>query len=146
MLFRSGFCGSAIQLALLKSPPKLAADTAILLVHAINPHGFAWIRRVTEDNVDLNRNFVDFSKPLPENPGYDELADALLPNTWTDASLGAARDALEAYRAKHGERAFVTGTGGGQYKHPRGLFFGGTRPTWSRETVGRVCQIGRAHV
>jgi hypothetical protein len=143
-----GFCGSAIQLGLLESPPPLPDDTAILLVHAINPHGFAWIRRVTEDNVDLNRNFVDFSKPLPENPGYDELADALLPNTWTDASLGAARDALEAYRAKHGERAFVTGTGGGQYKHPRGLFFGGTKPTWSRETVARVCRdhlAGVAH-
>lgn len=138
-----GFCGSAIQLGLLRSPPRLAADTALLLVHAINPHGFAWIRRVTEDNVDLNRNFVDFAQPLPENPGYDELADALLPRRWDAASLAAAQATLEAYRSKHGERAFVTASGGGQYRHPRGLFFGGTGPTWSRETVARIC---REHV
>jgi hypothetical protein len=143
-----GFCGSAIQLGLLRSPPALPADTAMLLVHALNPHGFAWVRRVTEDNVDLNRNFLDFSKPLPENPGYDEMADALLPKHWDEASLAAAKSVLDAYRAKHGERAFVTGSGGGQYKHPKGLFYGGTRPTWSNRTVERICKehlAGAAH-
>jgi len=30
---------------------------------AVNPHGFAWLRRVNEDNVDLNRNFIDFPQP-----------------------------------------------------------------------------------
>jgi hypothetical protein len=134
-----GFCGSAIQLGLLRSPPALPEDTAILLVHALNPHGFAWVRRVTEDNVDLNRHFVDFSKPLPENPGYDELAHALLPKRWDQEALAMAGRTLEAYRAKHGERAFVVGTGGGQYRHPNGLFFGGTKPGWSRETVGKIC-------
>ncbi|MBM3549143.1 MAG: DUF2817 domain-containing protein [Alphaproteobacteria bacterium] len=135
-----GFCGSAIQLSLLHEPPALPSVTAILLVHALNPHGYAWVRRVTEDNVDLNRNFLDFSKPLPENPGYDELKDALLPKQWNEASLAAARETLEAYRAKHGERAFVTGTGGGQYKHARGMFYGGTQPTWSNLTVEKICK------
>ena len=143
-----GFCGSAIQLGLLGAPPRLPDDTALLLVHAINPHGFAWIRRVTEDNVDLNRNFVDFAKPLPENPGYDELADALLPKLWDAESLALAGRTLEAYRAKHGERAFVTGSGGGQYRHPHGLVYGGDRPTWSRATVAKICRehlAGVAH-
>ncbi|MEJ0064575.1 MAG: DUF2817 domain-containing protein [Caulobacteraceae bacterium] len=46
------------------------------MIHAINPYGFAWLRRVTEENIDLNRNWIDFSQPPPANPGYDELADA----------------------------------------------------------------------
>ncbi|MBM3532709.1 MAG: DUF2817 domain-containing protein [Alphaproteobacteria bacterium] len=135
-----GFCGSAIQLDLLRARPTMPHDTAILLVHALNPHGFAWVRRVTEDNVDLNRNFLDFSKPLPENPGYDEMADALLPKRWDEASLAAAKSVLDGYRAKHGERAFVTGSGGGQYKHPKGLFYGGTQPTWSNRAVEKICK------
>ena len=51
------------------------------MVHAINPHGFAWSRRVTEDNVDLNRNFVDHAQPYPSNPGYEELRAAICPAT-----------------------------------------------------------------
>ncbi len=46
-------------------------DLAVVLIHAINPYGFAWIRRVNEDNVDLNRNCIDFGAAIPENPGYD---------------------------------------------------------------------------
>src|SRR5579885_1502749 len=74
-----GFCGSGAQLDWLLGPgtAPLPPDTAMLFVHAINPHGFAWLRRVTEEGCDLNRNFIDFAKPLPANPGYDELADAL---------------------------------------------------------------------
>jgi predicted deacylase len=49
----------------------------MVLIHAINPHGFAWLRRVTEDNVDLNRNFRDFSKPLPVNEAYEALQGAI---------------------------------------------------------------------
>ncbi len=41
-------------------------NTGALLIHALNPYGFAWTRRVTEDNVDLNRNFVDHDKGYPE--------------------------------------------------------------------------------
>ena len=48
----------------------LPADTGALLVHAINPYGFAWTRRVNEDNADLNRNFRDFAMPAPVSPAY----------------------------------------------------------------------------
>ena len=41
-----GFCGSAIETGWLQSGifTQLPADTAVLLVHAINPYGFAWVR------------------------------------------------------------------------------------------------------
>ena len=67
-----GHCGSGAQIAWLATggPAKLPKDTGALLVHAINPYGFAWTRRVNEDNVDLNRNFVDHDKAYPKNDGY----------------------------------------------------------------------------
>src|SRR5215510_13293421 len=54
-----GFAGSAIHLQFLNALPTLAPDTAILLVHILNPFGMAWLRRVNENNVDLNRNFIE---------------------------------------------------------------------------------------
>ena len=65
------FCGSGLQVGLLKSglAAEMPRGTAILLIHAINPSGFAWVRRVNENNVDLNRNFVDHARPHPLNAG-----------------------------------------------------------------------------
>ena len=133
-----GFCGSGSQVDFLDRRPALPEDVAVLAIHALNPHGFAWLRRVTEEGVDLNRNHVDFAKPLPRNPGYAELADAIVPAAWTDAALAAARERMEAYGRAHGLDALRIAESGGQYTHPDGLFFGGHRPTWSRLTMERI--------
>jgi hypothetical protein len=109
-----------------------------MAVHAINPHGFAWLRRVTEDNVDLNRNFVDFAAPLPENPGYDALAEALCPPTWDDTTIAATRDVLAAYADKHGIAGLQAAIANGQYKHHDGIFYGGRKPTWSHHTLKQI--------
>ncbi len=56
-----GFLGSAIQIAwleALQANPIAFDKTAVVLVHALNPYGFSWQRRVNESNVDLNRNFI----------------------------------------------------------------------------------------
>src|SRR5215469_7640129 len=81
-----GFCGSGAQVDWLRrgEAASLPSGLAVLMIHAINPYGFAWLRRVTQENVDLNRNWVDFAGPLPENPGYDALADAAVPAEWTE--------------------------------------------------------------
>ncbi len=72
-----GYCGSGFQVDWLASvgAAGLPKDTAAVFVHAINPYGFAWTRRVTEEGNDLNRNYVDHSKPYPVNEGYLEIAD-----------------------------------------------------------------------
>ena len=76
-----GYCGSGFQVDWLASvgAAGLPKDTAAVFVHAINPYGFAWTRRVTEEGNDLNRNYVDHSKPYPVNEGYLEIADFLVP-------------------------------------------------------------------
>lgn len=129
-----GFAGSGPQVALLRRPPALPPDTAILLLHAVNPHGFAWQRRVTEENVDLNRNWVDFTQPLPANPGYELLHDAYCPAALDAATLAAAEARIEAYRRLHGEHAERVARSTGQYTHASGIFYGGSGPTWARRT------------
>ena len=135
-----GFCGSGALIDWLSvgGPKALPADTAVLLVHALNPHGFAWLRRVTEEGVDLNRNCVDFTAPLPENPGYAEIADLVVPMEITGPVYEAAQAALAAKEAEIGRAALTDIRSRGQYTHPTGLFYGGTRPTWARRTLERL--------
>jgi hypothetical protein len=132
-----GFCGSGVQVGTFAQglAAELPADTALLAVHAINPAGFAGIRRVTEDNVDLNRNFVDFAAPLPRNEAYGEIADALCPADWEPATLAASERRLTDYLERRGAAAYQHAVSGGQYTHPQGIFYGGDAPTWSRRTL-----------
>jgi hypothetical protein len=133
-----GFCGSGIQVAWLAAAERLPADTAILLVHAINPYGFSHVRRVTEDNVDLNRNFIDHGNAKPSNPGYDALREAICPREWSEESERRNLAALRAYAAQHGPDALETAIASGQYVDPQGVFYGGTQPTWSNRTLRAI--------
>jgi hypothetical protein len=137
-----GHCGSGAEIAWLRTggPEKLPKDTGALVVHAINPYGFAWTRRVTEDNVDLNRNFVDHDKAYPENQGYEELAAAILPREWNDASAAETARVFESYAQKYGAFGLQGAISGGQYSHPDGVFFGGHTPTWSNRTIRAIAR------
>lgn len=135
-----GFCGSGCQVAFLRDLPvrRFPPTLAVVLIHALNPYGFAWLRRVTEGNVDLNRNFVDHLAPYPENPDYDALAMEIAPAETTDAHMAAANAALRAYRQDHGAMALQAAVTRGQYRHPKGLYFGGHEPSWSNRTLYRI--------
>jgi hypothetical protein len=135
-----GYCGSGVQIALLGDAAwrsaSRQANVAVLYIHGLNPYGFSWWRRTTHENVDLNRNFRDFAAPAPANDRYDEIAAALVPSTWpADAATVAA---LDRFVAEHGERALQQAISGGQYRHPDGLFYGGSEPTWSHATLRQV--------
>lgn len=128
-----GFAGSAAQTAWLASgwAARLPKRTAMLLFHAHNPWGFAWKARGTEENVDLNRNFIDHGRPYPQNPGYAEVHPIVTPEEWSDASVAAIFRGLDAFREQVGEKAFSTAFNGGQYSHPDGIYFGGRREQWA---------------
>lgn len=131
-----GYCGSGAQVDWLRRGElmRVPKGTAVMMIHAINPYGFAWNRRVTEENVDLNRNWVDFGKPLPANARYSDLQEQICPRRWDDAAQAESTGALLAYAQKHGMPALQQALSGGQYTHPAGIFFGGNGPTWSRQT------------
>jgi hypothetical protein len=130
-----GFCGSGAQLDWLErgEARRLPSGVAVLIIHAINPYGFSWLRRVTHENVDLNRNWVDFAAPPPENAGYEQLHAAAVPETWTTESQTQSARALGAFLGANGPAALQQALSGGQYRFPNGIFYGGARPTWSRE-------------
>jgi predicted deacylase len=135
-----GYAGSGCQVGFFRDRMFEAfdADSCVIAVHAINPFGFAWLRRVNEDNVDLNRNFQDFSRPLPKNAGYGELHELLIPADWDGAARAAADAALQAYLAARGLAALQAAVSGGQYTHPNGMFYGGSAATWSARTFKRL--------
>lgn len=132
-----GFCGSACQTDFLRHglASGLPPEVAVLVVHALDPHGFAWLRRVTPEGVDLNRNFVDFSQPLPVNPGYEALAPALVLDSLGPDRVAASDACLADYAAQHGREAFEIAVSGGQFLHASGLFYGGAAPTRARLRV-----------
>ena len=101
-----GYCGSGVQNALLADPTFHAevqrCGVAVLYVHGLNPYGFSWLRRTTHENVDLNRNFQDFDKPLPHNKAYDKLAHLLVPAIWPPTP--EVKAGIATFVAEHGRR------------------------------------------
>lgn len=132
-----GLCGSGIQTFLLADglAARLPTGVALVLVHAVNPWGFAWLRRVNEDNVDLNRNFLDHAAPHPANPDYDRLDAVLNPPLLDDADVGALLAAVEAFQNERGAEAAYRALSGGQYRHPAGVQYGGVAPAWSNRVL-----------
>jgi hypothetical protein len=135
-----GFAGSGCQVGFLadRLHEALPASACALLVHALNPYGFAWLRRVNEDGVDLNRNFVDFSRPRPSSTAYEPLHDSLVPIDWQGDGRRQADAALQAMMTREGLRRFQEALTVGQYTRPTGLFYGGTAPTWSARTLADI--------
>lgn len=141
-----GFCGSGCQVASLNDADLMSrldkAGVAMLLVHAINPHGFSHLHRTNEDNIDLNRNHIDFDAPLPVNAAYAEVEPFLLPTVWPPTAADEA--SMAAYIEKHGMLAYRTAVTSGQYTSPGGVFYGGKAPSWSNRTMrGILRKYGR---
>jgi hypothetical protein len=142
-----GYCGSGVQVFALHDAEwrekARAAGVAVLYVHALNPFGFSHVRRVTHENVDLNRNFQDFSKPLPVNEAYRALQPLLLPEHWPPDAENAAT--VAHFIETHGMAAFQAAITRGQHEFPDGLFFGGTEPTWSNQTIRQALRDHARH-
>ncbi len=146
-----GYCGSGVQVAALGKADWREqlhrSGVALAYIHALNPHGFSFDRRVTHEGVDLNRNFHDFSQPLPVNAGYAELHPLLIPDAWPPSAENRA--ATERYIKAHGIQQWQAVITRGQHAFAEGLFFGGTQPTWNNQTLRQVLRrigAGRRHI
>ncbi len=122
-----GFFGSAVQLAFLERlaanwrPP---AECALILIHAINPFGFAWRRRCNEANVDLNRNFLPADQEYSGSPPLcGVFRSALAPMRARRRLASGLTFAKLALR--HGIRSFWETLPVGQYDFDDWLFYGG---------------------
>lgn len=139
-----GFCGSGVQVDLLRDANWLERcrrnDLAVLYIHALNPYGFSWERRVTHENVDLNRNFRDFDAAPADNTAYRKIAPLLVPRRCPPTA--ASTLGLLWYALRRGRRKLQTAISAGQQVDPQGLFYVGSAPTWSHL---RLREILREH-
>jgi hypothetical protein len=127
-----GITGSAVQAMLMDKALTDGgySETGILFVHSINPYGFKYLRRVSENNVDMNRNWdADVSLFSTENQGYSELYSMLNPEGKVSTGslknrffLLVAIERLIEKSMKSLRQAILQG----QYEYPEGLYFGGT--------------------
>ncbi len=128
-----GYTGSAIQLMFME---KFLMDhqldgIGVMIIHGMNPYGFKYERKVTENNVDLNRNCVQEQYMFNgDNKGYGKLTDLLMPKGKT--RIGSMKNRffhLVAIRKILKESMPVLRQAAlqGQYKFDKGIYFGGKK-------------------
>ena len=134
---QEGFLGSALQIEFLRDL-EIPAGVNVVALHALNPWGFSHLSRTDDQNIDLNRNFInDYGVPRPQDDLYPAFFPVLCPDDWTQDTIdwSAARDELSR---KHGVRLMQSTIGGGQIVEPTGMNFVGQGPSWSRTVVERL--------
>ena len=128
-----GLAGAACQLGWVRSgaADTLPENTAVMLVHLVNPFGVLHQQRETPEGVDLNRNFVDFPFTGEENRHYEQIHDALTANPQDVAFL-------DSFRKEQGDQLYAKALLGGQYGWPRGLSFGGSSATEANRILNAI--------
>jgi hypothetical protein len=138
-----GYAGSAAQTAwlTLEGKASLPRGVAMLFVHAVNPWGFSFGLRVNEQQVDLNRNAMDFTRPLPPSPIVAQYL-ALRDDDHGDreAAIAAERAARDALKREHGAWAVHDALSRGQYEFPDAPGFGGRAEQWSLQALRSLLQ------
>jgi hypothetical protein len=140
-----GFTGSAIEELFMERylDADLLKNTGVIILHALNPYGYKNNRRVTVNNVDMNRN-CDADPALfnTKNDGYRQLYDFINPDQ--PANLGSVKNRLFVVRAimkilKSGMPVLRQAVLQGQYEFPEGLYFGGK--AFEPQVTGLIPQL-----
>ncbi len=138
-----GFAGSACQAQYLAedgAAARLPPDAAVLCIHAVNPFGFAWLRRANESNVDLNRNFLDHAATPVARPEYvavDPIVNPAECSEATDAAFVEMAIGLMKERGPAHVQALLTN---GQYECPKGIYYGGAQLEESNRLLRQIYQ------
>jgi hypothetical protein len=146
------YTGAAIQMDFLNNyfDPKWLERMGVLVIHAVNPYGYHYNRRVTENNVDLNRNLSaraqDFQSRIPDYEDFDPFINpqqSLSMSLWQDFKLLIR----SLYRlATLGRKKMVQTSIGGQYQNPQGIYYGGQQPEDNTELIRQIfSNIGRPY-
>ena len=143
-----GFFGSAVQLGLLDQlrQPPVEPRVRHVLIHGVNPYGFDRLRRFNEENVDLNRNFLRNGAAFNgASDGYAHLNKFLNPES-PPSRMDLFRLRAVWHICRHGLQPLKQAVAGGQYDYPKGIFFGGHRPSQSAQIVFEHCDawIGKS--
>ena len=126
-----GFVGSAIQDMFIDKflSDSMLQNTGVLFLHAMNPYGFKYIRRVTENNVDMNRNSsTNDSLFKIVNTGYAKVKDFINPTN--PVNLSSYQHRFFFLRAMNMVRkasipVLRQAILQGQYQYKNDLYYGG---------------------
>ena len=127
------FATTALQRALLQNANlwTQGGHTGLLIIHGLNPYGHKYSRRVTENNVDLNRNFFDRPKDFQDpNTAYIQFESFLNPKRPLKINLfSLGKFVLQAlfYLFRHSMQDLRQAILQGQYSFPKGIFYGGSQ-------------------
>ncbi|WP_147804096.1 M14 family metallopeptidase [Alkalicoccus halolimnae] len=127
-----GYTGSALLSMFIENflPHLNPETTGLRLVHSVNPWGMRHCRRVTENNVDMNRNYLlDFSQLRDRADNEYEKHKSLFNPEAPIQNLNKQNSFLLSYLQKNlteKELERLKNTPGGQYKYPQGVFYGGS--------------------
>ena len=139
-----GYCGSAIQVATfteLLPQLTLPKGVSLLLIHALNPYGFAWNRRCNEDNIDLNRNFLLPGQIFEGSPDAYVQLDPFLNPRQAPIYQDPFVLKLLAYALRYGVASLKQALPVGQYDFPQGIFFGGQAPAQTQQILATQLPI-----
>lgn len=138
-----GFAGSAIQRYLLENSINFKS-TAVLMIHGFNLWGFKNLRRVNENNIDLNRNFIlDRNHFTPDDTAYAQLNNFLNPQSGASPGiLGHTFFIFKAayYIARYSVESLRASILKGQYSFEKGIFFGGKMPQEQELMIQQLIQ------
>ena len=112
----------------------------ILMGHRSNTWSTHGQLRVNEDNIDLNRNYLDDARPVPQNAAYEELHHLFTKECATGEARAKSEAQWEAKLQEVGATELKSKLGAGQYQHQDGLYFGGFKPSWSNLTLRGIMQ------
>jgi hypothetical protein len=127
-----GYVGAAMLKVFIEEfiPGLNPENTGLLLVHALNPWGMKYHRKVNENSVDLNRNFVGGSNFDPAiNPEFHQVKDLINPQNRM-GSFGFENLRFWGRLVKTLFTAGIAITSRasllGQHHTPNGFYYGGT--------------------
>ncbi|MDC1513856.1 M14 family metallopeptidase [Porticoccaceae bacterium] len=130
-----GWAGSAIQIDALQRGAfnHLPENTAVMMIHLINPWGCAWGRRENEDNADLFRDLVYYKPELYSGDSlFDEaLAASLTLTEYSDEVREKSIAATGRLLEKYSETEITTIVRMGQFRYPTLPYYNGGGISWS---------------
>jgi hypothetical protein len=137
-----GYAGSAVQLMFMDKilNYKQQEDIGVLLIHGMNPYGLKYRRKVTENNIDLNRNCaVKADLFESKNDGYSKLSNMLMPQGKLDLNSFnnrffhwvAIKKIVQESMPVLRQAALQ-----GQYQFDKGIYYGGRQPEPQIREIG----------
>lgn len=144
-----GYAGAGIMTGTLSEGTykELPDNTAVMMIHLINPWGCAWGHRHTEENADLFRDAIYYKPELYcDDSEFDETYRlALTPRSWTGEEKVKSDAALATILQTQGIDELIRIARIGQHKYPDSQCYNGNGNSWSTRLYRSLCDKYLSH-